>query len=134
LEEAVKLRQEIVSGHYTFESAARQFSLSPDATKGGDLGFFAKKEKIPVFDEAFSLSVGTISKPIQSRYGVHLLKVAEHFPQKKLSFQEAKPEIVKVIRRAKEARVYREWATKQLKDSEVYKNEVLFSSIGNQPG
>lgn len=129
-EEATKLRQEILSGVITFESAARRFSLSPDAAKGGDIGFFARKEKIEAFDEAFSVPVGAISKPVTSRYGVHLFKVLERQPKKALAFQEAKPELGRSLRRSKEARIYKEWAMKQLKDAEIYRNEALYSSIG----
>lgn len=130
LEEANKLRQEIVSGVVTFESAARQYSLSPDASKGGDIGFFAKKEKIEAFDEAFSVPVGGISRPISSRYGVHLFKVLERQPRKQLALQDAKAELGKTLRRGKEAKIYREWALKQLKDSEIYCNETLFAAVG----
>jgi parvulin-like peptidyl-prolyl isomerase len=129
MEEAEKIRQEIMAGKITFESAARNHSLSPDASKGGDLGFYAKGEKIAAFDEAFKLPIGTISKPIQSRYGVHLLKVVEKESSKKLSFNDARPDILKSLKRQKESRVYKEWITKLLKDGEIYRNEALFQNI-----
>lgn len=128
LEEAEKIRQEIVSGQITFESAARKYSLSPDAAKGGDLGFFSKNEKISAFNKAFALTVGDISQPIQSPYGVHLLKVIEKQPSKKLAFQEARDDIVKALKKVKEVTVYKEWVTKLLKDGEIYRNEALFAS------
>lgn len=128
LEEAQKIRQEIVSSQITFESAARKYSLSPDAAKGGDLGFFSKDEKIAEFNRAFSMAVGDISQPIQSPYGIHLLKVVEKEAAKKLAFHEAKDEIVKAIKKKKETTVYREWITKMLKDGEIYRNEVLFAN------
>lgn len=128
-DEAEKIRQEILSGKVTFESAARTFSMSPDAAKGGDLGFFSKNEKIAAFNEAFAQAIGSISKPIQSRYGVHLLKVVEKQSAAKLSFNDARNEIVKAIKRQKESAVYREWVTKLLKDGEIYRNEILFQSL-----
>lgn len=129
VEEADKIRQEILSSKMTFESAARQYSLSPDAAKGGDLGFFSKNEKIAAFNEAFNLAIGTISKPTRSRYGVHLIKVVEKQPARKLGFNEAKNDIVKALKRAKEVKVYKEWVTKLLKDGEIYKNEALYASV-----
>ncbi len=128
-EEAEKIRQEITSSTITFESAARKYSLSPDAVKGGDLGFFSKNEKIAAFNEAFALSVGTLSKPIQSRYGVHLLKMLEKQPYRRLGFNEAKLEIVKSIKKAKEVKAYKEWVTKLLKDAEIFRNESLFTTF-----
>ncbi len=129
LEEAEKIRQEIVSGQITFESAARKYSLSPDAAKGGDLGFFSKNEKISAFNKAFALTVGDISGPIQSPYGIHLLKVVEKQPPKKLAFNEAKDDIVKALKKLKEVTVYKEWITKLLKDGEIYRNDVLFATL-----
>lgn len=129
IEEAQKIRQEIISKKTTFESAARSFSLSPDAAKGGDLGFFARDEKIAAFNEAFSVPVGSLSNPIQSRFGVHILKVVEKEPSKKLSQHEAKPEIIKLLKKEKEMRVYREWVTKLLKDGEIYRNEALYAQF-----
>ncbi len=128
-EEADKIRHEVSAGNMTFESAARKYSLSPDASKGGDLGFFAHGEKIAAFDEAFSVAVGNISKPIQSKYGIHLLKVIEKQPAKKLGFNDAKTEISKSMKRTKEVKIYKEWVTKLLKDGEIYRNEKLFESL-----
>lgn len=128
-EEANKLRQEILANKDTFESFARQKSLSPDAANGGDLGFFARNEKIAAFNEAFNLQIGAISKPIQSRYGVHLLKVVEKQPSKKLGFNDARNEIVKAMKRLKESKIYKEWVTKLLKDGEIYRNEAVFTKI-----
>lgn len=128
-EEAAKVRQEILAGQITFESAARKYSLSPDAAKGGDLGFFSKNEKISAFNKAFSLTVGELSAPIESPYGIHLLKVVDKQPPKKLAFQEAKDEVVRAIKKQKEVAIYKEWVTKMLKDSEIYRNEALFASI-----
>jgi len=125
LQEAEKIKEDLASNKTSFESAARQYSLSPDAAKGGDIGFFAKNEKIAAFNEAFTLSVGAISKPVHSPYGVHLFKVVEKVPAKKLSFQEAREEIAKAAKRYKEAKVYKEWVIKLIKDSEIYKNEKL---------
>lgn len=128
-EEAEKIRQQVLSGKLTFESAARQYSLSPDAAKGGDLGFFSKNEKIAAFNEAFQLAVGNISGPIQSRYGIHLLKVVEKQPAKKLNYNEAKNDIVKALKKTKEVKIYKEWVTKLLKDGEIYRNEALFINL-----
>lgn len=129
VEEAKKIREEIMSGKITFQSAARKYSLSPDAAKGGDIGLFSQNEKIPAFNKAFTLSVGDVSEPIKSRYGVHLLKVVEKQPRKNLAFEEAKTEIAKRLRKVKEARVYTEWVTKLLKEGKIYRNERLFNNI-----
>ena len=126
-EEAEKIKTQIASSEITFESAARKYSLSPDSAKGGDLGFFSRNEKLTAFNEAFRLTIGTLSNPIQSRYGIHILKAVEKQPKKALTFNEAKDDIVKAVKRLKEVKVYKEWVTKLLKDSEIYRNEALFA-------
>ena len=110
-------------------AAARKYSQSPDAAKGGDLGFFSRNEKLPAFNEAFNLPVGSVSKPIKSRFGYHLLKVVEKQPSKKLQFEEARDDIAKQLRRTKEVKIYREWVAKLLKDGAIYRNESLFASF-----
>lgn len=129
VEEAKKISQEILAGKITFESAARKYSLSPDAATGGDLGFFSRNEKIAAFNEAFALRVGEISKPIKSRYGVHLLKVVEKQPARKLKFQDAKNEVLQAIKKQKEIAVYKEWVAKMLKDGEIYRNETIYVTL-----
>lgn len=129
IEEAKKISQEVLAAKITFESAARKYSLSPDAATGGDLGFFSRNEKIAAFNEAFSLKVGEISKPIKSRYGVHLLKVVEKQPARKLKFQDAKNEVLQAIKKQKEIAVYKEWVAKMLKDGEIYRNETIYVTL-----
>ncbi|MCB0403224.1 MAG: peptidylprolyl isomerase [Bdellovibrionales bacterium] len=129
VDEANKIRQEILAGKITFQSAARKYSLSPDAAKGGDIGFFSRNEKIPAFNNAFNLHVGDVSQPIKSRYGVHLLKVVEKQLRTKLTYEQAKADIAKRLKRIKQARVYKEWVTKLLKEGKIYRNEPLFQSI-----
>lgn len=129
VDEATKIRQEILAGKITFPSAARKYSLSPDAAKGGDIGFFSRNEKIPAFNNAFKMRVGDVSQPIKSRYGVHLLKVVEKQLRSKLTYEQAKAEIAKRLKRIKQARVYKEWITKLLKEGKIYRNESLFQSI-----
>ena len=73
--EAVKAR---LAGGEDFQEVAKQVSLDPTATKGGDLGYFQKGQLIPEIEEAaFALSPGDISDIIQTSFGFHILKVTE---------------------------------------------------------
>ncbi len=127
-DEAAKIRHEIVSNQLSFESAARKYSLSPDASNGGDMGFFSEKDKTPAFHKLFSLSVGTISQPIQTNYGYHIFKITEKRSPKKLTFEEVKNDLQKQLRRQKMSKIFKEWITKILRDSEIYYNETLFNT------
>lgn len=59
-----------------FAALAREYSEDPNKEKGGDLGFFAKGQTVPAFDEAvFSMKPGEISKVVQTQYGYHIIKL-----------------------------------------------------------
>lgn len=77
--EALKLRGELEQGFDTFENYASIHSLDPGSkVKGGDLGYFARGQMVPAFDEAaFTLEVGKISEPIQTDFGYHLILVED---------------------------------------------------------
>ncbi len=126
IEEAEKLRNELLAGKSTFETLAREHSISPDSAQGGDLGFFARDEKIAAFNEAFKLSVGSVSKPLRSEFGFHLLKVVEKRPGRKLPLAEAREKIAAQLKRMKEQKVFKDWLTKVVKDAEIYRNDALY--------
>ena len=69
---------EIKSGNISFEEAAKLYSKCPSGKSGGDLGFFKKGVMVKEFENvAFSIKVGEISKPTQTQFGWHLIKVVE---------------------------------------------------------
>jgi len=69
----------------SFEELARNHSLDPTASRGGDIGYFQKGQLIPEIEEAaFALEVGQMSGVVQSTFGFHILKVTgEAKPQVK---------------------------------------------------
>ena len=73
--EAVKIKKDIESGNITFEEAAQKYSLCPSGQKGGDLGYFNRKQMVQQFaDTAFDLKVGEISDPVGTQFGWHIIK------------------------------------------------------------
>ena len=77
-----------------FSEIARKHSESPDAVKGGDLGYFTREQYPPTFDEAcFSLKEGEISDIVASNYGFHIFKVLRKKRPQKLSFKNVKERI-----------------------------------------
>ncbi|MBI4461165.1 MAG: peptidyl-prolyl cis-trans isomerase [Acidobacteria bacterium] len=69
------------------------------AVKGGDLEWIVRNQTVPEFEKAaFSLSPGSISEPVQTVYGIHILKVREHESARLRPFEEVKAEIADVLR------------------------------------
>jgi len=63
----------------TFEELAKEFSTdTTSAQNGGELGFFARGQMVPEFENAaFALEPGQVSQPIKTQYGVHIILVEE---------------------------------------------------------
>lgn len=72
----LQLRKEIQGGTPFDEVAKRESSDTVSGSKGGDLGEFGKSEMDPAFEKAaWSLPIGTVSEPVLSAFGYHLIKV-----------------------------------------------------------
>lgn len=90
-----------------FAEAANEYSICPSKARGGELGFFTKGQMVPEFEEAaFSLEVGEISEPVQTKFGYHIIEVLEKKPAAIKSFEEVKDDIVNAILNAKQNQVY----------------------------
>lgn len=61
-----------------FQELAKENSDCPSKNKGGDLGDFARGMMVPEFEEvAFSQAVGTVSEPVKTKFGWHLILPTE---------------------------------------------------------
>jgi len=93
-----------------FEDVARQFSLSPDSEKGGDLGFFARGEMPPQFDEVvFALTTGRLSDLIKTDYGYHVFRVEEKRQAERLDLDQVRGQIRSRLLENKEEKAYQKW-------------------------
>ena len=69
-------RQEILGGAPFAEVARRESADSATAVKGGDLGEWTRGSMDPGFDSAaFSLPLRTVSQPVRSQFGFHLIEI-----------------------------------------------------------
>ena len=94
----------------SFASVAKQFSMSPDAEEGGDLGFFAHNEMPAEFDAVvFKLTPGRLSDLVKSEYGYHVFLVEEQRKAHRLSLDEARDDIRQHLTNVKEASAYLQW-------------------------
>ena len=78
-EEEAKAALERINGGEEWADVCAEVSTDSTAAKGGDLGWFTEGTMVPAFnDAAFSQEVGTISDPVQSDFGWHLIQVIGH--------------------------------------------------------
>ena len=75
-----------------FITLAKEKSTGPSSVDGGDLGTFAKGKMVPEFNkEVFSMKVGTVSEPVKTQFGYHIIYLEEKNKAKNLGFKEVKP-------------------------------------------
>lgn len=79
--EALSNAREVLSeirGGADFAEMAREHSSDATASRGGDLGWFGPGRMVEPFeDAAFDASVGEVVGPVETQFGVHLIKVTE---------------------------------------------------------
>ena len=82
-----------------FAELAKEKSQCPSASRGGDLGYFARGKMVPSFEEAaFSLTPGKISDIVETKFGYHLIKVVDKKPADTIAFDDVKESIQQYLR------------------------------------
>jgi peptidyl-prolyl cis-trans isomerase D len=78
-----------------FAALAKEHSEDPGSKeKGGDLGIFGPGTMDPKFQEvAFALKPGEVSGIVQTRFGFHVIKSEESFPEENKKLEEVQDEI-----------------------------------------
>jgi peptidyl-prolyl cis-trans isomerase C len=127
--EAKSLLDQIRKGA-SFEDLAKTHGTSPDARKGGDLGWFARGTMPKVFDDAcFSLKPGQVSGVVQSSYGYHLFKLLGKRPAKKRTLDDVQAEVIRRAYLDKKTRAERQLLDQVRKSAKVQINEAALSLL-----
>lgn len=72
--EAKDIQRKLAEGK-PFEELARDFSICPSASRGGDLGEFAKGKMVAAFEGALiKLKEDEVSSIVKTSFGYHLIK------------------------------------------------------------
>ena len=77
-----------------FAKLAKKHSISPEAKRSGELGWFSKGELPSVFDDmCFPLKKGYFSHVTASEYGYHICKVLSRERERDLTLEEVRDDI-----------------------------------------
>ncbi len=78
----MNIRDSIVNKGSNFETMAKRYSSDPSAKdNAGNLGYFTVFEMVYPFETAaFNTPVGSVSKPVRTRFGYHIIKVIDKIP------------------------------------------------------
>ena len=80
---AIDIRERIIKGE-NFEQVAKAASDDKSVLiNGGNLGYFTVFQMITPFEEAaYNLKTGTLSMPVRTPYGYHIIRVSDKRPSK----------------------------------------------------
>ncbi len=128
-EKAKKLYARVLGGE-NFAKVAVMNSQSPDRSKGGDLGYFARGTYPKEFDDAcFALKAGEISPIIRSPYGFHIFKSIDTKPAGMLSLDEVTPRIYSILIKQTSEEVFDKWYEEAKKASQIQIIEKVLAKI-----
>jgi peptidyl-prolyl cis-trans isomerase C len=102
--EAKAIIAQIMKGE-SFEKLAKEKSKDPGAAaQGGDLGYFSKDQMVPEFAEmAFKLPKGTISDPVKTQFGWHIIRVEDKRSKAPPPFEQVKDQVETFVQRKAQA-------------------------------
>jgi parvulin-like peptidyl-prolyl isomerase len=114
----------------SFDELARAQSTSPDARKGGDLGWFPRGTMPKVFDDnCFALGTGKTSGVVASPYGFHVFKVLGRRAPKTRRFDEVKQQAERRAASEKRAQAERQLLRQLRSSAEVKIDESAFALL-----
>ncbi len=128
-EEIRQIQKELQSKQADFSKLAKEFSLGPEGVRGGDLGYFEAGQMPEEFDNVFKLKVSGISDIIRTPYGFHLFKVVDKIKERKMSFDESKKQIEKVLLEELQDKAFKSWFVQLKENSMIEIKYELFEKI-----
>jgi len=104
---AIEILAELEGKELTFEEAAEKYSTCPSKQRGGDLGFFTRGQMVTAFEEAaFQLEPGSMSEPVKTEYGWHIIMVAEKQPARQKPLDEVREALSEKLTSEKQYKLY----------------------------
>lgn len=117
---AKKVKEELDSGK-DFAELAKEYSTdTSNAADGGDLGYFSKGEMAEEFEKAaFEIEVNTVSNPVKTDFGYHIIKVSDKKAAKAATFEEHKDKIKELLFDEKIQTEYPNWLEEKKSEYDI---------------
>jgi foldase protein PrsA len=119
-EKAIEAKEKLNAGE-DFAKVAKEYSID-DGTKekGGDLGFVKRGRTVKEFEEAvFSMGIGTISDPVKTTYGYHIIKVEEKQEAREATYENSKDQVRDILVDEKLPDEFGPWYQKKTEEYKV---------------
>jgi len=97
-QEAKEVLERLKQPGADFSSIAKEVSIDPSKSNGGDLGYFTEGQMIPDFESAcFKLEVGQTSDIVKTQFGYHIIKLTDKKPASTKTLSEVSDQIKRKI-------------------------------------
>ena len=107
-----------------FDATMEKYKTDTNIREAADLGAFTKTAMIKEFsDAAFSTSVNTVSTPVKTEYGYHIIYVYDKTEKGITPLEDKKEEITKTLTADKIEKEYNTLKTKLLNKTKIEMNE-----------
>ena len=122
-EEALEVKGKLDNGDDFADLAKEHSSDAGNSESGGDLGYFDRNKMVDEFTEAvFAMEVGTISDPVQTQFGYHIIKLDDKVEAKEAVYEESTETIKDVLFQQKAQEAYMSWYAEMLEEYEITSN------------
>ena len=92
-DEAEDISERLSEGE-NFVTLASELSIGPSAKNGGSLGWFIPGQMVPEFEAAvLALEIGMVSRPIQTKFGWHIIKLDGERIKTAPTLEELRPQL-----------------------------------------
>ena len=119
-----EIQDKLAAGE-AFDELAKSYSQDPgSAESGGDLGWVSPGDMVQAFDEKlFSMQAGTVSEPVKTEFGYHLIQLNEIREAEIPVFEEVKADIIQELQATQSETVF-------LDKASVLSEQVLDAESG----
>ncbi len=108
---------------------AEEYSTCPSSSSGGDLGWFARGDMVPSFEEAaFALEKGETSDIVESEYGFHIILKTGHKDESKPAFAEIADQVRADAAEAEADDQFQAWFQSEFDDAEIVIEDPLLAA------
>ncbi|TLY21380.1 MAG: hypothetical protein E6K68_06350 [Nitrospirae bacterium] len=97
-----------------FEELAAKYSDGPEGRRGGSLGYIRPGDMLPQIQKAIEQAPpGSVTEPIASSIGMHIIRVDDRKPPQFRPFEEVKEDVRNLVFQLKSEEAYVEWIKEQ---------------------
>jgi parvulin-like peptidyl-prolyl isomerase len=125
-EEIREIQKALRSKKKNFQALAMEYSLGPEGSQGGDLGYFEAGQMPEEFDDVFKLKINKVSGIIKTPYGFHLFKVVDKIKERKMDFEESKGRVKKTLLHKLQDQAFKKWFVKLKQGSKI---EIKYETL-----